>query len=420
MKFLADWQEDAVNAAPEERATVAAWQLLLGGQNTCLHLRAEEFHSELVSSLYSLAEGLALDWWTIFGSRDSEISLRKYALGFAVPDIRLSFDGCVFQAGAWQQVYTNPNVRFWAGPTEIMNREEAEKALSDFIEMIISRLDANGVKETGLASRWARVVRSKQSKDEREFCEGAGALGEDPYAIADSIADEIESASDLFVEEPLIEYLSGSKGTNRSALSEWVGSVERRAPFESRVGDLRDLRVQVGKDAPRKDFEAGWANGYRKARACRKALAIRESDRFDGFRSLAEKMGASKNYRLAKPIDGIRLLRQDSGDGVHLHMRVAGDTNEARRAHLFTFARGVGDAICFPDNERSPVNDLKDAHRQSTGRAFAAEFLAPISEILNMKADGRDIVSIANDFGVSTTLIERQLENVGRIESACV
>jgi Zn-dependent peptidase ImmA (M78 family) len=78
----------------------------------------------------------------------------------------------------------------------------------------------------------------------------------------------------------------------------------------------------------------------------------------------------------------------------------------------------VGDASCFLDEGRAPVNELRSAYRQAAGRAFAAEFLAPISEIDSMLDDGRDTVSIADEFTVSTTVIDRQIENRERIEKA--
>jgi Zn-dependent peptidase ImmA (M78 family) len=65
------------------------------------------------------------------------------------------------------------------------------------------------------------------------------------------------------------------------------------------------------------------------------------------------------------------------------------------------------------------VNDLRDAARQAAGRAFAAEFLAPIVEVMSMREDGKDLEAIADDFGVSTEVILRQLENARRIEQAC-
>jgi hypothetical protein len=53
------------------------------------------------------------------------------------------------------------------------------------------------------------------------------------------------------------------------------------------------------------------------------------------------------------------------------------------------------------------------------GRAFAAELLAPIEEIKSMLADKHDTITIAEEFGVSTVLIDRQIENAPRISEAC-
>ena len=65
------------------------------------------------------------------------------------------------------------------------------------------------------------------------------------------------------------------------------------------------------------------------------------------------------------------------------------------------------------------MNDLREACRQAYARAFAAEFLAPVDEILSMRRDGYDVRSIADEFGVSTETVERQEENAGRIRRAC-
>jgi len=88
-------------------------------------------------------------------------------------------------------------------------------------------------------------------------------------------------------------------------------------------------------------------------------------------------------------------------------------------AHLFAMARAVGDAACFRHTSLAPVKDLHNTVRQAAGRAFAAEFLAPIDEIRSMRDDKHDLVTIANEFSVSTAVIERQLETEHRIHAAC-
>lgn len=65
------------------------------------------------------------------------------------------------------------------------------------------------------------------------------------------------------------------------------------------------------------------------------------------------------------------------------------------------------------------MNDLPFASRQACGRAFAAEFLAPVDEVRSMREDGLDAISIADEFGVSTEVVARQLENAERIRQAC-
>jgi hypothetical protein len=105
VKFLAHYLENAQNAALEERFTVAEFRLWLAEQIVTTNLRGNVSRDHVVISLYSLAEGLAHDWWLIFGSRDRHFSLMDHRTGFAVPDIRFSFDGAAFEISAVPRVY---------------------------------------------------------------------------------------------------------------------------------------------------------------------------------------------------------------------------------------------------------------------------------------------------------------------------
>jgi hypothetical protein len=419
LRFSVEWQDEAVNVAPEEQATVADLRLWVGQGNVCLHLRNEQPADHLTISLYSLASGLAHEWWTLFGGRDQELRLVKHRSGYAVPDIRMSYDGAVFEILAHQRVYTNPDVRFWSGPPDVMTRVEAEDKLSDFIETVLTRLNARKVTETSAALRWARVQASRQDADEATFCEAAGALGLDPYQVDDAAADMIGRAAGVFEGEPLTEFLAGARKADREKLLSWVESVEKRPRYKSRLKDLGPISAQAADMAPNRIGEMSWALGYRRARAVRKILGLGESHRFRGMKSLLEFLGASKNFEVAPAVDGIRLLRSDHEDGPHIHLRRHGVSSEARSSEIFTLARGIGDIVCFPEPQKAPVNDLHSAHRQATGRAFAAELLAPVSEVLAMIDDGRDVVSAADEFCVSTAVIKRQIENAERIRAAC-
>ncbi|MDG4883050.1 hypothetical protein [Mesorhizobium sp. WSM4884] len=419
MKHSIEWQNEAVNAAPEERATVGDVRIFLNEKNVTLHILQNVTSDSVTVALYGLINGLVHDWWAIFGGRDREISLRKYRAGYLIPDIRLNFDGLAFEISAHQSIYTDPDLRFWGGPREVLSQEEGKAWLSSLIEDVLARLEDRGVRETGAALRWHRVQSSYQS-GELAFCEAAGALGLDPYQIADGTADFIERAEAIFERESLVEFTSGSADIDQSRLIAWVDRMMRMKGLSYRLSELRPIVNKVSKDVPLVPGQPAWVVGYRRARAVRIELGLKQHHRFSSFIDLARLLGSNKNYMLAPKVDGISALRREAQNDIHIHIRNHGDFNGASATHLFALARAIGDAACFPEPQTSPINRLRDAYRQAAGRAFAAEFLAPIEEIRSMQGDERDEYSIANEFGVSPMVIEHQIENRERIDQACL
>lgn len=414
--FSIDWQENTRNAAPEERATIAEFRVLLENVNISRHLCDTDTIESLMISLYPLADGLAHDWWSILGGRDREVSLTKYRGGYVLPDVRLKFDGMLFEISAHEYKYQNPNLSFLSGPTIRLVRAETEDKLSELIERVLHRLEAEGVSETGCALRWQRVQESRADTDEASFCEAAGALNLDPYEIDDAHAGFIEAAAQKFSGEQLIEFLAGSNVANCMSLLEWVDSVDSRPRYKARVTDLAEVAGSAATLAPVRELEEAWSLGYRRAGALRRVLDCDGATRFSSYKALARRLGAGEHFELAPRVNGLRALRIDHEDGVRVHLRKHGQGPASRASHLFTLARAIGDVACFPECTRSPINDLHSAYRQAAGRAFAAEFLAPICEIESMRSDGRDVVSIAEDFSVATAVVEHQIENAERIQ----
>jgi len=413
-----EWQDDAINAAPEERATVGDLRLFLNDQNLTTHILDGEVANYVTVALYGLIDGLVHDWWSIFGARDREVSLARYRTGYLLPDIRIQFDGAVFEIAARQSAYTDPDLRFWGGTTEVLSREEGEAWLSSLVQEVLTRLDGQGLRETGAALRWRRV-RSSLVSGERVFCEAAGSLGLDPYQIADDVANFIERAEAIFEKESLVEFISGSKEVDHFRLIAWVDRMTRTKELTYRLAKLRPIVEKVARDVPFRPGEQAWSAGYRRARAMRQELGLKQHHRFASFRVLASLFGAPRNYNLAPTVDGISALRREAFNDIHVHIRNHGNFEGAAATHLFALARAIGDATCFPEPQASPINRLQHAYRQAAGRAFAAEFLAPIDEIQSMQEDERDEYSIANEFGVSTMVVEHQIENRERITQAC-
>lgn len=425
MKFLVKFLEGATNAISEERATVADFQVFISEQNVTMHFRGNAPATSasidhVTIPLYSLAEGIAHDWWSLFGGRDQEFPLIKYRSGFVVPDVRFKFDGSEFEVLAPQKIYKNPDVRFWAGPNEVLTRAEAEAALSSLVQEVVEHLDTAQVRDSSAALRWARVQESRARPEEAQFCESAGALGLDPYQIADKDAATIDRATSLFAErETLDEFLAGARPYTPDSMMDWIIQAEKRPKYKSAVPALRDFVTKAESLAPSKLAEPSWALGYRRARAMRKVMGLSEGNRFGSLKRLAKLFGASDSYSPSDAVNGIRAVRQDHDDQIFIHLRNHGKAAPQARSEVFSFARAIGDAACFPNSGRSSINELHSAYRQASGRAFAAEFLAPIEEIKSMQKDGRDRISIEEDFSVSANVIERQIENASRIELAC-
>ena len=439
MRFQVDWAPDGPNVAPGERATVADLRVFIADGNAC---KCEEpqrsgknservaaagrnirRHDCATGSVYPLAEEIALNWWRLFGGRDTEMRLTEGRGGYLLPDVRLSFDGSGFNASCRPIAYENPHVRFTHAGTERVTRVAAESALEDFLTQVLDRLASRKLRDSGLQLGWQRVQESRQDADESAFCEAAGALGLDPYSIHDVDAEFIANVGALFSGEPLAELLSGLRrkqhrdGSPTGGVLAWLREAQDRPATLSCLPDLEGLREGMsnvrGAEASHK---MPWYAGYRCARAVRRQLNIRAGERFQ-VRTLAARLGG-REFDVATSVPGVRAVVERRAGETHVHLRKVHSWHR-HASELFALGRAIGDAVANPEVERSAVNDLHEAARQATGRAFAAEFLAPIDEIRSMQEDGKTLSTIAEDFGVSPTVVERQLQNRERVQEAC-
>lgn len=370
-------------------------------------------------------------WWSIFGGRDKKFSVMPSRNGFALPDLKFGYDGFTFEVTGNQFEVENPNIKFWSTSSEL-GRNEAESALSVFISEVVEKLAIENVENTEIQLLWSRIVESRDNPIEQIFCEAAGAIETNPYFISESDARLIEMSTEHFSDEVLIEFLAGLRqGASNGSHSlnqiggevfEWISRVEARPRYQFRLTELDDLASQIEASSCRLPGERAWAQGYRAARAFRNALNCRTADISGAslsVKSLSSRLGSPYFRRAAGPSSVIAAISRSSDGEVGVHLRSRGKSKLEVWSEEFAFARAVGDALCFTDSEFSVVNSLKYAERQAVGRAFAAELLAPIERILDMSDDGKDTDEIADILNVNPTVVNHQLENKDRIESAC-
>lgn len=109
MRLEKEWVDSGPNKSEEESATLCYLQIWLGRNNTCRFLDAKEkaAYEWLLMPAVNLAEGLATDWWSIFGKRDYEHRLLLHRRGYLIPDLVLEFDGTRFRissrGGSWPE-----------------------------------------------------------------------------------------------------------------------------------------------------------------------------------------------------------------------------------------------------------------------------------------------------------------------------
>ena len=433
MRFSVEWIDGAPNACAEERATLCRLRIFVDHENAFVFydpVSDEKYDHATVPAVH-LAEGIASNWWAIFGGRDRKHSLMPYRTGFVLPNVLFKFDGATFEVVGEQLLCDNPKLRFWRAGTEVLSRDAVESALSNFVERVVDKLTREGAANSEVALCWSRVSESRVGPDERAFCEAAGALGADPYAISDADASFIEAAGDLFCGEALIEFLAGIAHTPHSASSDTIAchatrtaaleslhQLERRPRYRARLSALHDVACQISDVTKRRPGERAWAPSYRAARAFREAIGVSHDQTPTSPRAVARKLGG-RNFTPVRGLSGVLAVVFRDDSDVRIHLRERGRRQWSVWAENFAFARAVGDAVCFPDAGRSVVNSLHDAERQAAGRAFAAEFLAPVEKVLDMFDDGRDIDEISGSFNVTSQVIAHQIENRDRIRQAC-
>ena len=202
----------------------------------------------------------------------------------------------------------------------------------------------------GATRRWKRVQTSRADPAEAAFCEAAGALRLDPYALDNGAAELIEQVSVLFEGEALLEFLSGITPARGREAVEWVEAVEGRPAHESRLPKLHGLAEDVAAGVPAQPGERSYGLGYRRARAAREMLQLTKADSRAGALGLSRKLG-SRTFTLARPVNGLRALRSCPRKTEHVHLRTQGD--DARPGHLFALARAVATRCASLDRAAS-------------------------------------------------------------------
>ena len=200
------WIEFAGTGEPALDHTFAYVDIQFDGKSilSIVDKRARSANDRLLVPLYPLAEWVAARWWALireplvpgrkapFQEYLTRHSFRFAGDGFAFPDLRILPEGAVSLI-QWRPLTTLfQSVDFISQGEAYLPGEDTEQFLADLVNIVLTRLESEGITKTWLAEEWAAI--NVQTGDAAAFCAAAGTLGLDPFDLDDATAADISRA----------------------------------------------------------------------------------------------------------------------------------------------------------------------------------------------------------------------------------
>ncbi|MBV5265090.1 MarR family transcriptional regulator [Pinisolibacter sp. B13] len=356
--------------------------------------------------LDALGRKLLANWWRILYRRDAPFRLWEFTLE-EMPGEDFGLIATVRGASIVLQARASNNrmLDLEKGSRVFSVSAFEQHLIDEFLRPLASHHRLKGRSSRPLHALLQRIEDSRGHPTERAFCCTAGALGVTPHDLSDERAQQIRDLLALIADEPA--RLDFSSAVLIESLGEgllWTTQELKRFRNRNAMPALTQLR-----GACASDYSAAgrpYRHGYALARSARKCLGLDEDEPVKGIEGLSKLLGAGGGIGLSPKAPGTLRAFQDSEGEVPSFVV----EDEGPRTSVFTLARGVGDFIAFGSRTSCVANLYTD--RQAVGRAFAAEFLAPQNAVIHMMEE-EDLPKskIADHFGVSISVIDRQHEN---------
>lgn len=427
--ILAEWSSSD-QGSPEVRETSAFLSIRFGNH---IATRAEDEWSKSVRtnvrvSAYPLALWLAASWWRLRWEPSfenvrtnrpwrmaHETSASGY--GFIWPRLIFESDGENIDATCLPSspVAAEP-IRYLENFRTSISSKSFESAVDEFVSLVLARLEAVGVRDSPLQKLWPEIKDEQGNADATAHRRFEAQLGFEPDEAPEDVLDNLIALADEVGEGAMSEVASVCSGENPKSALQGVVDLANANGVE---GEL-DIPKSVARFVSTQEFKAGmpWDRGRKLAHAARAAWGVGDSRLSD--KSLSEIIGVA---------EGALDKSNETPDHLPLGLAVRGTKGnkwklmfrrKARTGRRFEAARLLCDYMAASLKDRwLPTTDAKTA-RQKIQRAFAAEFLCPISSLKYWLEDDYSSESIdeAGDyFGLSPLAIRSHLANHGLIHS---
>lgn len=407
--------------SPEERACFAAIGIrahniwLTEGQDTI----ANRLCNEPLLSAYHLAEWFAWNWWRLrweprSRAQDWEFVHRLSSIGggYIWPNMTIFSDG-ERTALIARPTSEHPHTafRYIADAAVIIPATEFESELDRFIELVIDRLDLEGIEGTNLHTVWKSLSQERTTPEEAEKKKLEALLGRDPDTAdprtIEQLIGDISVLGNSAIEELAAEH--GQSGRILTALD--IRRIASQSGFDSSERDV----VKMNNPVPLSDWGlvAAWRIGRDMARSLRDQLRLTLEPISDT--KLAE-MGGSQEELFENRNEGskISFALKESPYRSRIVLR-----SKWKMGRRFEFARLLGDRLASQGASKLFLATRSNTYRQKIQRSFAAEFLSPFEAVDGMLAGDYSMENqsdVAEHFGVSPLTIRTLLVHHDRLE----
>lgn len=412
-----DWL-DLGNSPPEEAATSGMLKIRSNSSYASRHfdLSSKTLVDYAKVSAYPMALWAAYYWWRL--NYEPLVSNQPYywknahdlpaaGCGYVWPPLRIVSGGetvsmiimppantetmadVQYDSTAWGM--TLPQVQF-------------ESVLSNFINMIVARLDDTGHRATELHVLWRDICCERQNADNTFYRILEACLGhnpdEGPEYLINMLADHAATAG----RQAIIEIAVGMSGEVAEINGDMLDFSGQGLLGRFNYGDFKPFATTDQR------FGKPWIAGHNMARALRQHLGLNGEP--IGDYNMAEILELSvESISSDKVVESLKRINMSLGlptENEQVRLCLHHPYRPARRFYL---SRLLGEHLL---NANAPGNWLPATFgatwRQKYQRAFASEFLCPI-EVINERLgsgafyDEYEMEKIAKDYGMGTLAV---------------
>ena len=382
--------------------------------------------NRLNASAAPLATWFAGNWWRLRWEPETPSSsddvdwrmshsIASAGEGYCWPSILFASDGAsIAVASRLTRSPVMGPVRYLTQITTRVAANQFERAIDDFLSLVLARLVGQGYGKSELSELWGEVNKERQDPDLAQWRKLEALCGYDPDEAPASMIEKLVNDTSRLGARAMEEIAAYGRHNTSTVLAQ--------------VESLDALKKpgRAGIQATLPDRSPAWKNLDSGERPWRRASAIAKKARQQwglgtgpiSDRKLAELLGTSatafsKAGEVRTPVPVA--FRRGSGRNVHLFFHSLRATG--RR---FAAGRLLGDHCSFAPNERLIPETEARTSRQQFQRAFAQEFLCPFDALMetiqSAHPDEEDIARSADHFGVSPLTVKTTLVNKGELD----